>query len=268
MRGNDGMPSIDDLGRDLLVLPAWRRAISLALPFVLVVCFFVFASRGYWIAALACPVILSFITYGSISHDLVHRTLALPRGLNEPLLCAIELIAFRSGHAYRFTHLHHHAHFPADDDIEARSARMSLIGALLDGVTLQPRLWFFALRASKRERGWIIGEGVAVIALLCASIAIMPITPLPAIYAALMIAGSWVFPLVTVFIPHNASATTELMQTKLFRGKVLSIVAANQLYHLEHHLYPQVPHHYWPRLARRLDPYFARLGIEPVKLLF
>src|SRR5437762_6392016 len=137
MRGNDGLPSLDALGRDLLVLPAWRRAISLALPFLLVAAFFFLAAHGMWVAALACPVVLSFITYGSISHDLVHRTLGLPRWINEPLLSAIELIAFRSGHAYRFTHLHHHAHFPADDDIEARAARMSLAGALLDGVTLQ-----------------------------------------------------------------------------------------------------------------------------------
>jgi len=145
---------------------------------------------------------------------------------------------------------------------------MPLVGALLDGITLQPRLWFVAMRAAKRERGWIAGEGIAVTVLVCGSVALIPITPLPAIYCALMIAGSWVFPLVTVFIPHNAGATTELTQTKLFRGKVLSIVAAGHLYHLEHHLYPQVPHHCWPKLAQRLDPYFARLGIEPVVLLF
>lgn len=268
MRGNDGLPSLDTLGRDLLVLPRWRSTLSLSLPFLLVACFFVLANDGLWIAALACPVVLSFITYGSISHDLVHRTLSLPRWLNEPLLCAIELVALRSGHAYRFTHLHHHARFPAEDDIEARAARMSLIGALLDGMTLQPRLWFFAIRAAKRERGWMVSEGIAVIVLVCGSIALIPITPLPAIYCALMIAGSWIFPLVTVFIPHNAAAATELRQTRLFRGKVLSIVAAGHLYHLEHHLYPQVPHHYWPRLARRLDPHFARLGVEPVMLLF
>src|SRR5882724_8313124 len=151
MRGNIDLPSLDSLGRDLLVVPAWRRAVSLATPFVLVTAFFLLASRGLWIATLACPVILSFMTYGSVSHDLVHRTLALPRWLNEALLCAIELIGFRSGHAYRFTHLHHHARFPADDDIEARSARMSLIGALLDGLTLQPRLWVFAMRNAKHE---------------------------------------------------------------------------------------------------------------------
>jgi beta-carotene hydroxylase len=66
----------------------------------------------------------------------------------------------------------------------------------------------------------------------------------------------------------RTAGTTELTQTRLFRGKVLSVIAAGHLYHLEHHLYPQVPHHHWPQLARRLDPHFARLEIEPVTLLF
>jgi beta-carotene hydroxylase len=38
------------------------------------------------------------------------------------------------------------------------------------------------------------------------------------------------------------------------------------LYHLEHHLYPAVPHHHWPELARRLDPYLDAADIAPVKL--
>jgi len=262
------LPSLDEIGRDLLVVPAWRRALSLVFPFALVPLFFVFGARGWWIAALACPVILSFVTYGSVSHDLVHRTLHLPHWLNEVLLSAMELITFRSGHAYRFTHLHHHARFPADDDVEAEAARMPLVRALLDGFAHQPRLWWYAFRHAPSARGWIIGEGIAVGAMLAASIAAIPWTPLPAIYAVLMIMGTGIFPLVTVIIPHDASGKTELTQTRLFRGRVLSIVAVEHLYHLEHHLYPQVPHHNWPRLAKRLDPHFERLGLRAVKLLF
>ena len=33
-------------------------------------------------------------------------------------------------------------------------------------------------------------------------------------------------------------------------------------YHLEHHLYPKVPHQNWKRLARRLDPHFREAGLE------
>jgi len=261
-------PSLEELGRDLLRVTALRRAISLVTPFALGTLFFVFAAHGWLIPALACPVLLSFLTYGSTSHDLVHRTLRLPHFTNEILLAAIELITLRSGHAYRVSHLHHHARFPAEDDIEAAAARLPLSRALLDGVTLQYRLYFIAFRKPGSHRAWVICEGVAIALALAGSLVCLPWTPLPALYCALVIAGSWVFPIATVIIPHNARGAEPWTQTRLFRGKALSLLSMEHLYHLEHHLYPQVPHHNWPELARRLDPYFARLGIRPIKLLF
>jgi beta-carotene hydroxylase len=262
------LPLLDELGNDLLQVSKWRRAVSLISPFVLAALFFVFGGRGWGGLMLACAVLLSFFTYGSISHDLVHRTLKLPAWLNEALLTMIELLAFRSGHAYRVTHLHHHARFPAEDDLEARCALLPLHRALFDGITLQPRLWLLALKKRGSHHRWVVFEGLAVVTLLVAAMLVWPWTPLPAIYAALMIAGSWVFPLATVIIPHDAHGTDALTQTRLFRGRVLSYLALEHLYHLEHHLYPQVPHHNWRRLAERLDPHFAKLGLRPIKLLF
>jgi beta-carotene hydroxylase len=81
-----GFPTLDTLGRDLLVVTKWRRAVSLATPFLLTTAFFVFAANGVWIASLVCTMLLTFLTYGSISHDLVHRTLRLPGASNEALL--------------------------------------------------------------------------------------------------------------------------------------------------------------------------------------
>jgi beta-carotene hydroxylase len=264
---DEGLPALDGLGRDLLNVGVARRAWSLAAPFLFAGAFFVLAARGLWIGALICTMLLTFFTYGSISHDLVHGTLRLPRRANDALLCAVELIALRSGHAYRVVHLHHHARFPADDDLEGAAAAMSWWRALLDGVTLQPRLWRFAC-ARRRDRGWVLGEGAAVIALMLASLAVTPWTVVPAAYVGLMIAGSWTFPFITSFVPHDPSGRSELTKTRLFRGRVLSVVAIEHLYHLEHHLYPQVPHHNWPELARRLDPYFTRAGLRPLKLFF
>ncbi len=262
------LPTLDALGRDLLRVPVWRRVVSLVAPFVLTALFFVLAAQGEWLAALACPVLLSFLTYGSISHDLVHRNLGLPKWLNEVLLTLIELLTFRSGHAYRAVHLHHHARFPADDDLEGAAAKMSLVRSLIEGVGLQPRLWFFAMRHKDAHRPWAIVECLVSATLFGASIAVLPITKAPFVYAALMIMGSWIFPVITAYIPHNPQGTTDLTQTKLFRGKVLSIVALEHLYHLEHHLYPGVPHHNWPELAQRLDPFFERAGLRPIKLFF
>ena len=262
------LPSLDSLGKDLLYVPWQRRALSLCCPFVLTAAFFLLAAHGWWPVALICPVLLSFLTYGSISHDLVHRNLRLPTWLNESLLTTIELLAFRSGHAYRTVHLNHHARFPDADDLEGAAARMSWLHALLDGVTLQYRLWAYALRRPGTNRRFVIGEGTTALLFFVVCVAFLPTTPWPAVYAGLMITGSWIYPFATAYLVHDADGSGELMQTRLFRGRVLSLLALEHLYHLEHHLYPQVPHHNWPRLARRLDPYFERLGLSPVRLFF
>ena len=64
--------------------------------------------------------------------------------------------------------------------------------------------------------------------------------------------------------------TTEnpLQQTRAFRGVVASVLALEHLYHLEHHLYPAVPHHNWPMLAKRLEPYLEKAGVKFVRFWF
>src|SRR5688500_6017305 len=104
-------PTLDELGRDLMRVPAWRIALSLTVPFLLVLGYFASALSCLWPVALGCVVMLSFVTYGSVSHDLVHRSLGLPRWLNELFLTAIELLMLRSGRAYRLAHLNHHARY-------------------------------------------------------------------------------------------------------------------------------------------------------------
>src|SRR5436190_7254543 len=102
------LPTLAEVGRDLLALPRWRSLLSLLLPFVLFGGYVLAASSGWWAAAVVCVVILSFVTFGSVSHDLVHRSLGLPRWANDRLLFAIELLMLRSGRAYRLVHLNHH----------------------------------------------------------------------------------------------------------------------------------------------------------------
>jgi beta-carotene hydroxylase len=76
----------------------------------------------------------------------------LRRAANDVLLCVIELLALRSGHAYQSAHLHHHARFPHADDIEAAAAGQTLWLALAHGGVFQVRirLWV-ALAAALRS---------------------------------------------------------------------------------------------------------------------
>jgi beta-carotene hydroxylase len=262
------LPSLADLGLDLLRINPFQRITTLLAPFACVAAYLAFAWLRLWPLAVLALVYLSFVTYGSISHDLVHRTLGLSRRSNEFFLTVIELLALRSGHAYRLAHLHHHARFPHDDDIEGAAAKMSFVRTILEGVVFQPRMMIWALARHRRSEPVVVVEAVGVIVLLALCVATIRLTPIFAVYAALMIMGSWIIPLITSYLPHNADGETALSQTRLFRGRVASLIALEHLYHLEHHLYPAVPHHTWPRLARRPDPYFEAAGVKPVVLGF
>jgi beta-carotene hydroxylase len=262
------LPHIQEFAADLRHVPAHRRVISLVAPFVWIALYFVLAANGWWASAVICLAALSFVTYGSTSHDLVHGNLGLGRCTNYFFLSLIELLCLRSGHAYRLAHLHHHACFPAHDDIEGAAARMSFAGTLWEGVTLQPRIWLWALGRGEKEKWTILIEGVACLLILIASVVTYRFTPIFLVYSVLMIMGSWIFPLVTVHLVHDAASEDELFQTRAYRGRVASWVAMNHLYHLEHHLYPSIPHHHWPELARRLDPHFERAGVKPNVILF
>jgi beta-carotene hydroxylase len=263
------LPTLGELGHDLLAAPRWRVALSLAAPFALSAAYFALAGADHWPAAVGCVVALSFVTYGSVSHDLVHRTLRLPRRWNEFFLTAIELLMLRSGRAYRLAHLNHHARYPDPAaDPEGAAAHGGLWRALRSGPLFFLRLWWWAVRSYPAHRTRLILEGIAIACLLIAAVAAAAGggSVVPLVYVALVQLGTWVVPLVTSYIPHTPGGADALGQTRRFRGPVLRLVALDHLYHLEHHLYPRVPHHRWPELARRLDPHLDRAAVPAVRL--
>ena len=259
-------PSIHELGPDLLRISRPRLVLALACPFLFFAAYFVFAATGHPFLALLAVVALSFVTYGSVSHDLVHANLGLPPRVNRLLLSVVEMMMLRSGTVYRLVHLNHHARYPdaADDDPEGAAARLGLAGTLWEGVVFQLKLgrWAWA-RASQADRRQMVVEWCGIGVIVAASVASLPLTPIPLVYCALAYAGSWIIPLMTSYLVHVPEESHVLRQTRLFRGTFYSLIALDHLYHLEHHLYPQVPHQNWKRLARRLDPHFEKAGVEP-----
>jgi beta-carotene hydroxylase len=259
------LPSLAELGYDLLDTRPTQRLVSLSRPFICVGLYIFFASLGWWpLAVLA--VMLLFITIVASAHDLVHRTLGLPRWFNEIMLALIGMLVLESGHAYRITHLQHHRRFPHDDDPEGDPARMNLWRAILEGPIFLFRLWLWAWQHAPGERGWLLLEAGWFVGFILAGVALRSQTPGLLVYALLVIAGSWVYPLSTVHLPHNSQGKNALFQTYTLRGRIIPRLFLELTYHLEHHLYPAVPSHHYAELARRLEPYLERAGVEPVQV--
>jgi fatty acid desaturase len=258
------IPKLSELGSDLLVTTWRRRILTLSLPYLGVALFVVVWGIGWW---WATPLVAFgiFVAVVTATHDAVHRSLGLGRRATEWALFLLGAVLLESGHAYRATHLQHHRTFPSEEDPEGYPADLTAVGAVLYGPVFLARLWFWAFRrAATGQRMWLLAEAALPFAAVGAGILLWRGL---LVYAVLVIVGSWVYPLLTVHLPHRHYGDTPLTQTRTLRGHVVPALFLELTYHLEHHLYPQVPSHHLARLARRLDPVLAEAGVRPWKVL-
>ena len=171
-----------------------------------------------------------------------------------------------SGHAYRVSHLHHHAHYPDSDDPEGQPAHGSYLGALLAGPTFLFRLFVFAWKRQRHMRGWLVLEGGWFISALLIAIANWRAHPTIGIYVLAMIIASWSYPFMTVRLVHDPAGDGPLHQTRTARGTLTPKLFLELGYHLEHHLYPMVPSHHYRELANSLQPYLDANNVLPIRV--
>lgn len=259
------LPQLAELGYDLLETSLRQRILNMSRPFLWAGAYWIFAALGWWPLAIIA-VMLLFITIVASAHDLVHNALGLPSWLNDILLAGIGMLVLESGHAYKATHLQHHRMFPHQDDPEGDPARMGFWRAVAEGPIFLFRLWLWAWRHRPQLRRWLFLEAFWFISSVCLSLFAWPYTAAPLIYVGLVIGGSWIYPLSTVHLPHNAGGKNALFQTYTLRGRIIPMLFLELTYHLEHHLYPAVPSHRYRELSRRLQPYLDRAGVKPVKV--
>ncbi len=261
MSPDPSLPSLSALGRDLLVTTPRQRRWALARPFVLLAVYAILCGYGlFWLTPLV--VFFIFVAIVTVTHDVVHGSLGLSRRGTDIALFVFGGILLASGHSYRISHLQHHRVFPGDDDPEGDPARMTIGGAVRHGAVFLPRLWIWAhRRASVTDRRWMRAEALWVLCVLVAGILLFSMTPAILLYAGLVVMGAWVFPLLTVHLPHRDYGDTPLTQTHTLRGRIIPAVFLELTYHLEHHLYPQVPSHHLRALSDRLEPFFDKAGV-------
>jgi beta-carotene hydroxylase len=255
------LPSLNDLGVDLLITTPAQRRIALLRPFVAVAAYIGAVCLGWW---QLTPLILFliFVAVVTVTHDVVHGSLGLTRRQTEWALFLMGIVLFESGHAYRTTHRQHHRIFPNDDDPEGYPAKLSMLGAVLYGPVFLWRLWWWAFQRNPAQRIWLLVEVIIPPLAVMTGVVLWPATPALLVYAVLAIVGSWVYPLLTVYLPHKDFGDNPLTQTHTLRGRLIPALFLELTYHLEHHLYPQVPSHNLAELSRRLDPYFQQAGVQ------
>lgn len=258
-------PRLPELGMDLLVTTQRQRAVSLTRPFAWVAAYCVAARLGiWWITPFI--IFLIFVAVVTVTHDAVHGSLGLNRRQTDWVLFLTGAVLLESGHAYRATHLQHHRLFPSDDDPEGEPARLTLLKVILYSPLFLPRLWWWAFLRSRRDRPWLLVEAIVPFVVVVVGIVLWHAAPGILWYAVMVITGSWVYPLLTVYLPHRHYGDTPLTQTHTLRGRIVPAIFLELTYHLEHHLYPQVPSHHLPELSRRLDPFFRAAGVQTTRV--
>lgn len=261
-----GLPRLSELGTDLLSVSRSRRVFLLARPLAMVALYAGLAAAGWWPVAIAVVVAL-FPVMVAVIHDLLHRSLGLSDRGNRGWLTVMAVLVLQSGHAIQATHLEHHRRFPDSEDPEAYVARMPLWRALLEGPVYPYRLWQWARRHRPGLRARVSVEAAAHTVLGLTSLALLPLTPVPFVYAAVMFVGCSLFPAVSVNLLHHLEGDSPLTWTRTVRGIVLPVITLGSGYHLEHHLYPRVPSPNYARLARRLRPELDGRAVHGYRLI-
>ncbi len=261
-RRQAGLPNLSSLGLDLLNASKLQRLIWPVLPLLSLALYALVFSMQYYLL-LPLVFVLHFLVSVTFTHDVLHGAAGFKPRSTEWVLFAMSILLLESGHAFRQAHLHHHSHCLEHDDFEGSPARLSLLGALKAGPGYIVQHWLHAYRLAKNpvQKRWMLIElHVAIFSMILAAL-LLPWTAGPLTYCIFMYIGTCLYPITTAWLPHFKPDNKLLGQARSLRGKIIPALLFNLSYHLEHHLYPQVPSYKLPQLANRLDPYFSKLGV-------
>jgi len=237
--------------RDLVVLTPAEVARELVLRLPWLAISLGAAACGLYPVALAFSFVF-FLAGLRIVHGACHYAIGLPRRATEIVLFVLSLVMLGSMHAVQWNHLRHHRHCLATDDIEAMGARGSAWRAILLGPLFPLRLHRAALAgAPRRARRWMLAELVGNLAVVGLVAGVLPERVL-LYHLSAMAVGQCLTALFAVWTVHHDCADA-VPPARTIRHPIRRIVTFNMFFHMEHHLFPQIPTAHLPVLARRLD---------------
>jgi beta-carotene hydroxylase len=257
------VPSLADLGlAHLADVPRRTRWLFLLRPVAAAGAALALARRGHPTAALA----LVPLWYGwslTLVHHMIHGSLGASPALRHVGLWLGGALVLHSGHALVRTHLQHHRTDPGAPDPEGEIESVRARTLPLATVAFRYRLWAWAWRAG-RPRAWIAAEAAGHVAVLAWALthAADPLArPLLAVWAA-----DVAFALLAARGPQTNWGRPVPTPLVVVRGRWSRWLLISHNWHLEHHLYPQIPLPALARVAPAIDDLLARRGALVTRL--
>jgi len=209
------------------------------------------AQAGWYIPALGLSFVF-FLTGLRLVHGAYHYSLGIGRAGCEWIMAVLSVLMLGSMHAIQITHLQHHNHCMDDEDVEAASARMNALEAILFGPIFPLLLHRNALKLARpRQKRWVYFELLLNLVWLALVFAALNVSALRYHVMAMAIGQCFTAFFAVWTVHHDCDRSHYIART--LRGKLISIITFDMFYHVEHHLFPQVPTKHLPQLAERLD---------------
>jgi fatty acid desaturase len=237
--------------RDLVTVSRLEIAKELALSLPFLALSLVLADLGWFMPALAASYVF-FLTGLRQVHNAYHYALGIPQAATEWVMFVLSVLMLGSMHAVQVNHLHHHKHCMGDDDVEAMSARMSGLLAILFGPVFPVLLHVNAFKlANRRQRRWVVAELLANAAWVGLVFGVLDVPALKYHVIAMAI-GQCLTAFFAVWTVHHDCDRSHFIARTL-RGRVKNFASFGMFFHVEHHLFPRVPTCHLSILAERLD---------------
>jgi fatty acid desaturase len=225
------------------------RELALSLPFLALS--LALAHLGWYAPALAVSFVF-FLTGLRQVHNAHHYALGIPRLATEWVMFTLSVLMLGSMHAVQVNHLRHHKDCMGDGDVEAISARMSGVLAVLFGPAFPVLLHLNAFRlATPRQRRWVVAELLANAAWVGLVFGVLDVAALK-YHVIAMAAGQCLTAFFAVWTVHRGCDRSHFIARTL-RGRLRNVASFGMFFHVEHHLFPRVPTCHLAALAERLD---------------
>ena len=208
-------------------------------------------------------------TFPLLMHEGMHGILFANRRLNWLASVALGSTFMLSFSAYRVMHIRHHRYLgdPRDpDDYHNYSGHRFVVWGLhFVRLTLGPLLYLvlipvMAIRyGSRAQRRLVCVEYVILAAIYSALLRTFPARELLLVwFVPLLLMGAMTA--IRGFTQHGITEATDpyLASRTMLPNPVVAFFLLNENYHLEHHLFPEVPSYHLPELHRLIWPQLPR----------